>query len=438
MPVNTLAIIILLGSFFAMVFLRFPIAYAVGISSVLCMLNLGANLNDVCRLMVKGISSFSLMAVPFFITMGVLMGTGGISEKLIDLSDSCVGWMRGGLAMVNIVASYFFGGISGSASADTASLGSILIPMMVDQGYDADFSTAVTITSSCEGLLVPPSHNMVIYATTAGGVSVGSLFLAGYLPGAVLAISLMVGAYIISVKRSYPKGEPFNLKTFFKQFLRSFWALAAVIIVVIGVVAGFFTATESAAIAVIYSLIVSVFIYKGLDWKGVWKVLDNCVSTLSIVLILIATSAVFGNCLTMLHIPDLAAKAITSVSTNKYVVIMLLNIILLLLGCIMDMAPIILIATPILLPVAMNVCGLDPIQFGIMMVLNCGIGLLTPPVGAVLFIGSAVGKTPIEKVVKATLPFYLCMIVALLMVSYIPAISLILPMKLAGYVPFHL
>lgn len=438
MPVNTLAIIILLGSFFAMVFLRFPIAYAVGISSVLCMLNLGANLNDVCRLMVKGISSFSLMAVPFFITMGVLMGTGGISEKLIDLSDSCVGWMRGGLAMVNIVASYFFGGISGSASADTASLGSILIPMMVDQGYDADFSTAVTITSSCEGLLVPPSHNMVIYATTAGGVSVGSLFLAGYLPGAVLAISLMVGAYIISVKRSYPKGESFNLKTFFKQFLRSFWALAAVIIVVIGVVAGFFTATESAAIAVIYSLIVSVFIYKGLDWKGVWKVLDNCVSTLSIVLILIATSAVFGNCLTMLHIPDLAAKAITSISTNKYVVIMLLNIILLLLGCIMDMAPIILIATPILLPVAMNVCGLDPIQFGIMMVLNCGIGLLTPPVGAVLFIGSAVGKTPIEKVVKATLPFYLCMIVALLLVSYIPAISLILPMKLAGYVPFHL
>ncbi|MCI6674679.1 MAG: TRAP transporter large permease [Spirochaetaceae bacterium] len=438
MPVNTLAIIILLGSFFAMVFLRFPIAYAVGISSVLCMLNLGANLNDVCRLMVKGISSFSLMAVPFFITMGVLMGTGGISEKLIDLSDSCVGWMRGGLAMVNIVASYFFGGISGSASADTASLGSILIPMMVDQGYDADFSTAVTITSSCEGLLVPPSHNMVIYATTAGGVSVGSLFLAGYLPGAVLAISLMVGAYIISVKRSYPKGESFNLKTFFKQFLRSFWALAAVIIVVIGVVAGFFTATESAAIAVIYSLIVSVFIYKGLDWKGVWKVLDNCVSTLSIVLILIATSAVFGNCLTMLHIPDLAAKAITSISTNKYVVIMLLNIILLLLGCIMDMAPIILIATPILLPVAMNVCGLDPIQFGIMMVLNCGIGLLTPPVGAVLFIGSAVGKTPIEKVVKATLPFYLCMIVALMLVSYIPAISLILPMKLAGYVPFHL
>lgn len=435
MDVNSTAILILLGSFFLMIFLRFPIAYAVGLSSILCMLNLGMNLNDVCRLMVKGISSFSLMAVPFFITMGVLMGSGGISDKLIALANSCVGWMRGGLAMVNIVASYFFGGISGSASADTASLGSILIPMMVNEGYDADFSTAVTITSSCEGLLVPPSHNMVIYATTAGGISVGSLFLAGYLPGALLAVTLMIGSYIISVKKGYPKGDRFSLMNFIKQLGKSIWALAAVVIVVIGVVAGFFTATESAAIAVIYSLIVSVFIYKGLNWKGVWKALDECVNTLSIVLILIATSAVFGNCLTMLHVPDLAAQAITSITSNRIVLILLLNLILLVLGCIMDMAPIILIATPILLPIATGVCGLDPIQFGIMVVLNCGIGLLTPPVGAVLFIGSAVAKLPIEKVVKATLPFYLCMIVALLLVSFVPQISLILPMVWGGYVP---
>ena len=206
MTVQTLAIVVLLVSFFVMIFLRFPIAYAVGLSSVLCLMVQGQALSDVCRLMVKGISSFSLMAVPFFITMGVLMGSGGISEKLIALADACVGWMRGGMAMVNIVASYFFGGISGSASADTASIGSIMIPMMVDQGYDADFSTAVTITSSCEGLLVPPSHNMVIYATTAGGISVGSLFLAGYLPGALLAIVLMIGSYIISVKENYPQG----------------------------------------------------------------------------------------------------------------------------------------------------------------------------------------------------------------------------------------
>ena len=414
MTVQTLAIVVLLVSFFVMIFLRFPIAYAVGLSSVLCLMVQGQALTDVCRLMVKGISSFSLMAVPFFITMGVLMGSGGISEKLIALADACVGWMRGGMAMVNIVASYFFGGISGSASADTASIGSIMIPMMVDQGYDADFSTAVTITSSCEGLLVPPSHNMVIYATTAGGISVGSLFLAGYLPGALLAIVLMIGSYIISVKENYPKGSPFTIKGFIKQLGTSIWALAAVVIVVFGVVGGVFTATESAAIAVIYSLLVSVFVYKGLDWKGVWHALDECVNTLSIVLILIATSAVFGNCLTMLHVPDLAANAITSVTNNPYIIALLIDLIILVLGMIMDMAPIILIATPILLPIATSI-GIDPIQFGIIMVLNCGIGLLTPPVGAVLFIGSAVAKRPMEKVVKATLPFYLCMFIALLL-----------------------
>ena len=409
MDAGNTAILVLLASFFAMILLRFPIAYAVALSSVFCLLYQGLPLATICQQMVKGISSFSLMAVPFFIVMGCLMGSGGISEKLIALANACVGWMRGGMAMVNIVASYFFGGISGSAAADTASIGSILIPMMVEQGYDDDFSTAVTITSSCEGLLVPPSHNMVIYATTAGGVSVGSLFLAGYIPGALLAVSLMIGSYIISVKRSYPK---------------------AVLIVVVGVVGGVFTATESAAIAVIYSLVVSVFIYRGLDWKGVWRVMGDCVDTLSIVLILIATSSIFGYCLTRLHVPVMAANAITGFTNNPIVLALLLNLILLILGCIMDMAPIILIATPILLPIATSI-GLDPVQFGIMVVLNCGIGLLTPPVGAVLFIGSAVSKVPMERVVKATLPFYLCMIITLLLITFVPAISLWLPQVLA-------
>ena len=424
--------IILLGSFLVMIFLRFPIAYAVGLSTVFCLLSQGAALVTLPQQMVKGIWSFSLMAVPFFITMGVLMGTGGISDKLIALANSLVGWMRGGLAMVNIVASYFFGGISGSASADTASLGSILIPMMVNEGYDDDFSIAVTITSSCEGLLVPPSHNMVIYATTAGGISVGSLFLAGYLPGALLALCLMIGSYIISVKRNYPKGAPFSVKGFIKQLGTSIWALAAVIIVVFGVVGGVFTATESAAIAVIYSLFVSVFIYKGLNWKGVWKALEQCVDTLAIVLILISTSSAFGYCLTTLHVPSMAANLVTSISSNPIVIALLLNLILLILGMIMDMAPIILIATPILLPLA-NSIGIDPIQFGIMIVLNCGIGLLTPPVGAVLFIGCAVGKRPMEKVVKETLPFYACMIIALLLITFIPQISLFIPEVLGGY-----
>ncbi len=426
MTINGGAIAVLLISFLVMILLRFQIAYAVAIASILCLLYQGLPLTTVSQQMIKGISSFSLMAVPFFITMGVLMGTGGISDKLIALANSLVGWMTGGMAMVNIVASYFFGGISGSAAADTASLGSILIPMMVDQGYDDDFSTAVTITSSCEGLLVPPSHNMVIYAMSAGGISVGSLFLAGYLPGALLATSLMVGSYIISKKRNYPKGEKFSFMAFLKQLGTSFWALAAVVIVVVGVVGGWFTATESSAIAVIYSLLVSVYIYKGLDWKGVWKSLEACVDTLAIVLILIATSSIFGYCLTTLHVPDLAANAVRSVSSNPYVIALLLNLILLVLGMIMDMAPIILIATPILLPLATSI-GIDPIQFGIMMVLNCGIGLLTPPVGSVLFIGSAVGKVKMEKVVKATLPFYLCMIIALILITFIPEISLCIP-----------
>ena len=423
---ETLSIIILLGSFLIMILLRFPIAYAVGLSALFCLLSMGESPTTLGKQIVTGISKFSLMAVPFFITMGVLMGLGGISDKLIALANALVGWMRGGLAMVNIVASYFFGGISGSAAADTASLGSILIPMMVNDGYDADFSTAVTITSSCEGLLVPPSHNMVIYATTAGGISIGALFMAGYLPGALLAITLMIGSYIISVKRNYPKGQPFTLKNLFKQLLQSFWALAAVLIVVVGVVLGAFTATESSAIAVIYSLIVSVYIYKGLNWKGVWKTLEKCVDTLAIVLILIAASSAFGLCLTRLHVPELAAQFILSVSESQIVIALMLNAILLFLGCIMDMAPIILITTPILLPIATSI-GIDPIQFGIMIVLNCGIGLLTPPVGAVLFIGSAVGKVPMERVVKATMPFYLCMIAALILVTFVPGISMWLP-----------
>lgn len=426
MDTNGMAILILLGSFALLILMRVQIAYAVGISSILCCLYLKLPITTICQMMVKGVNSFSLMAVPFFITMGVLMGSGGISEKLISLANSLVGWMTGGMAMVNIVASYFFGGISGSAAADTASLGTILIPMMVDQGYDDDFSTAVTITSSCEGLLVPPSHNMIIYATTAGSISVGSLFLAGYIPGAVLAVSLMIGSYIISVRRRYPKGEKFSFRAFFHELGRSVWALAAVLIVVVGVVAGVFTATESAAIAVVYSLFVSVFIYKGLDWKGVWKAFGDSLDTLAIVLILIATSNAFGYLLTYLRVPNLAAGAITSLTTNPIVLALMINVILLVLGCVMDMAPIILIATPILLPLAQTI-GIDPIQFGIMIVLNCGIGLLTPPVGAVLFIGSAVSGVPMERVVRATFPFYVCMIITLLLVTFIPQVSLFLP-----------
>ena len=434
MSPQELAILVLLGSFLLMIVMRFPIAYAVALSSMLCLSVQGLSLATVCQQMVKGISSYSLMAVPFFITMGVFMGSGGISDKLVALANSLVGWMRGGLGAANVVDSFFFGGISGSAAADTASLGSIMIPMMVEQGYDVDFSTALTITSSVEGILVPPSHNMVIYATTAGGISVGSLFMAGYLPGGLLALSLMIGSYIISVKRNYPKGDPFSLIGLIKQLGQSIWAAGAIFIVVVGVVMGLFTATESAAIAVFYSLFVSLYVYKGLDWKGVWEELGNAVNTLAIVMILIATSSAFGYCLTTLHVPDLAANLILGITDNRIVLAILINVILLILGMIMDMAPIILITTPILLPIAQAI-GIDPVQYGIMLMLNCGIGLLTPPVGSVLFIGAAVAKRPISKVVVATLPFYLCMIVALLLITFIPDISLFLPKLFSGYIP---
>ena len=423
---NNIAVMILLVTFFMLILLRVNIAFAVGIASCLCLMYLRIPLSNVCQQMVKGLNSFSLMAVPFFITMGGLMGGGGISERLIKLADSMVGWMRGGAAMVNILASLFFGGISGSASADTASLGNIEIPMMVNMGYDADFSTAVTITSSVEGLLIPPSHNMVIYATAAGGLSVGALFMAGYVPGVMLALSLMVGSYIISVKRHYPKGEPFKFSRFLTCMKSSIWALLSVMIVVVGVVFGVFTATESAAIAVIYSLLVGMFFYKEMSLKEVWKVLGECIDTLSIVLILCGTSSIFGYCLTYLHVPDLAANAIIGCSHNPVVIALLINLILLVLGCVMDMAPIILIATPILLPVATSI-GISPIQFGIIMVLNCGIGLLTPPVGTCLFISSAISHLPIEKIAKATLPFYLCMIVVLMLLTFVPAFTLLLP-----------
>lgn len=423
---NNIAVMILLVTFFVLILLRVNIAFAVGIASCLCLMYLRIPLSNVCQQMVKGLNSFSLMAVPFFITMGGLMGGGGISERLIKLADSMVGWMRGGAAMVNILASLFFGGISGSASADTASLGNIEIPMMVNMGYDADFSTAVTITSSVEGLLIPPSHNMVIYATAAGGLSVGALFMAGYIPGVMLALSLMVGSYIISVKRHYPKGEPFKFSRFLTCMKSSIWALLSVMIVVVGVVFGVFTATESAAIAVIYSLLVGMFVYKEMSLKEVWKVLGECIDTLSIVLILCGTSSIFGYCLTYLHVPDLAANAIIGCSHNPVVIALLINLILLVLGCVMDMAPIILIATPILLPVATSI-GISPIQFGIIMVLNCGIGLLTPPVGTCLFISSAISHLPIEKIAKATLPFYLCMIVVLMFLTFVPAFTLLLP-----------
>lgn len=426
MDTNIIAVFILVGTFFAMIICRFPIAFAIGISSILTTAYLGLPLMQVAQIMVKGVNVFSLMAVPFFIIAGELMGAGGISKRLISLSDAIVGWIRGGLAMVNIVASMFFGGISGSSTADTASLGTILIPMMKDQGYDEEFATNVTMTSSVQGLLIPPSHNMVMYAMVAGSVSVGRLFLAGFVPGILLGIALMIYSYILAVKRHYPKGDPFSIKRLITTMADSVWGLMTVIIVVLGVVTGIVTATESAAIAVVWAIIVSFFIYRELTLKEMWKLMERSLSTLAIVLILISTSTVFGWLLTYLKMPEMVVNAILGLTDNKYAIMFILNVIMLVLGTIMDMSAIILVATPILLPVATSI-GIDPVHFGAIMILNLGIGLITPPVGGTLFVGSAVSGVPIERLVKTLLPFFAVMIAVLLLITYVPGLVMWLP-----------
>lgn len=431
MDTTTIATLILVGSFFAMLICRVPIAFAIGISSVITTLYLGMPLQQIAQLMVKGVNVFTLMAVPFFIIAGELMGAGGISKRLINLSDALVGWFRGGLAMVNIVASLFFGGISGSSTADTASLGTILIPMMKDQGYDEEFATNVTMCSSVQGLLIPPSHNMVMYAMVAGGVSVGRLFMAGIVPGFVLALALAVYSYWCSIKRKYPKGAPFSVKNVLTTLADSIWGLITVLIVVVGVVSGIFTATESAAIAVVWAAIVGAVVYKELTLKKIWALLERSLGTLAIVMILISTSQVFGWLLTYLKMPELVANAIFSITDNPIAVMLILNLVMLILGTIMDMSAIILVATPILLPIATSV-GIDPIHFGVIMVLNLGIGLITPPVGGTLFVGSAVSGVPIERLTKTLLPFFAVMLVALLIVTFCPSFVMWLPNLIYG------
>lgn len=431
MDTTTIATLILVGSFFVMLLCRVPIAFAIGISSVITTLYLGMPLQQIAQLMVKGVNVFTLMAVPFFIIAGELMGAGGISKRLINLSDALVGWFRGGLAMVNIVASLFFGGISGSSTADTASLGTILIPMMKEQGYDEEFATNVTMCSSVQGLLIPPSHNMVMYAMVAGGVSVGRLFMAGIVPGFVLALALAVYSYWCSIKRKYPKGAPFSVKNVLTTLADSIWGLITVLIVVVGVVSGIFTATESAAIAVVWAAIVGAFVYKELTLKKIWALLERSLGTLAIVMILISTSQVFGWLLTYLKMPELVANAIFSITDNPIAVMLILNLVMLILGTIMDMSAIILVATPILLPIATSV-GIDPIHFGVIMVLNLGIGLITPPVGGTLFVGSAVSGVPIERLTKTLLPFFAVMLVALLIVTFCPSFVMWLPNMIYG------
>ena len=423
---ESVAVFLLIGLFAIMIICHLPVTFAMVISTATVMLYLNIPMMTMVQQMAKSVNSFSLLAIPFFILMGEIMGAGGISDRLLKFANVLVGRFRGGLAFVNVLASMFFGGISGSAVADVSSLGKIEIPMMEDAGYDKDFSICVTVSSACQGLLIPPSHNMVLYAMTAGGVSVGKLFLAGYVPGILLGVALMVLCYIFAIKRNYPKGEPVSFKEAMHITKDALFAIGAMFIIVGGVVAGLFTATEAAAIGCIYCLLVATLVYHQLHLADMGRILYNTVKTLAMIYSLIAAAGAFAWMMAYLRIPAKFTGLLMGISDNKVVVLLLINVMLLLLGCIMDMAPLILIMTPILLPVVQKF-GMDPVQFGIMIIANLAIGLLTPPVGSCLYAGCAVGGAKIEKVTKCMVPFYLTMIAVLLMITFIPALSMTLP-----------
>lgn len=423
---NGIAIAILLLTFVFLLVIKCPITFSMVISTSLAMLYLDIPVMTMVQQMCKQLNSFTLLAIPFFILMGELMAQGGISSRLLKFADVCVGRFTGGLAHVNVLASMLFGGISGSAIADVSSLGVIEIPMMTDAGYDVDFSTAVTVTSACQGLIIPPSHNMVLYAMVAGGVSVGKLFCAGYVPGILLGVSLMVCCYFISKKKSYGKGKKLPLKEALAVTKDTVLAMLAMVIVIGGVSAGVFTTTEFAAIACLYCAFIGLFVYRQMTLKDIPAILGRTVKTLAMIYGLIAAAGAFGWMMTYLNVPQIATNFLLSVSTNKYVILLLINIILLVLGCFMDLTPLVLIMTPILLPVVKSF-GMDPVQFGVVMMLNLGIGLCTPPVGTALFTGCAIAGRKIESVSKATLPLYVPMLVVLLLVTYIPGLTMALP-----------
>ena len=419
--------IVLILAFFFFVFIGAPIAYAMGMAALVGAFWIGIPYEAVMIKISEGVAKFSLLAIPFFVLAGAIMAEGGMARRLVNFANVLVGFVRGGLALVNILASTFFAGISGSSVADTSSIGSVLIPQMIKEGYPRLFAVNVTISGSLQAILIPPSHNMVIYSMAAGGgISVASLFLAGVLPGLLLGLSLMIYILIMSYKNNYPKGKPIALKEALKITAEASWGLGTMAIILGGILTGVFTATESAAVACLYSFLVTMFVYRDYRWNELPHLVHRVVKTVSMVMILIAFAFAFGYIMALMQLPARVTQFFLTLSDNKYVLLMLINVMLLVLGCLMDMAPLILICTPILLPIITKI-GVDPVHFGIIMIVNLGIGLLTPPVGSVLFVGCAIGRVTIEQVTRTIWPFYIVMFIVLMLVTYVPAISLWLP-----------
>ena len=423
---DPVAIAILFGVFALLLGLRVPIAVAIALAAIGTAFYLGIPLPTVGQRMVAGLNSFTLLAIPFFILAGEIMGAGGMSRRLIGLANLLVGWLRGGLAMMNVAASAFFGALSGSSVADVSAIGSILIPMMKRKGYDTDYSVGVTVSAAAQAVMIPPSHNLIIYSLAAGGVSIGALFTAGIVPGLVLGLALMIVAYTLAVRRGYPKEELLPAREVPKIVWEGLLGLLTPVIIIGGIVTGIFTATESAAIACVYAFLVTFLVYREIPLSEVVNILKRTFVTLSIVMFIIAAASAFGYMLAFLQVPEMITNALLSVSESRVVILLLINVLLLVLGAVMDMAPLILIMTPILLPVATSI-GMDPVHFGIMMLLNLSIGLITPPVGNVLFVGCAIGKISMERVMPGVIPFYIPMIVVLLLITFVPALSLTVP-----------
>ena len=421
-------VLILVISFLILIAIGVPIAWSIGISSICTMLvsipSLAA-VTTVAQRMATGLDSFSLLAIPFFVLAGQIMNRGGIARRLVSFAKSLVGSLPGGLAHVNIIAAMLFGAISGSAVAAVSALGTMLGGEMSKAGYSKEFGAAVNVTSSTIGLVIPPSNILIVYSLASGGVSIAALFLAGYVPGILTGLLLMITAAVWSKYRKFPSGERTQLRTLMKTFVDALPSLFLLFVVIGGIVAGIFTATEASAVAVLYCLILTFF-YREISFRALPEIFLSSVGTTAIVLLLIGTSMSMSWIMAYENIPQNITELMLSFSDNKIVILLIINLILLFVGIFMDMTPAVLIFTPIFLPVVTHL-GMDPTHFGIVMVLNLCIGLCTPPVGAVLFVGVGLADTTIQKVIRPLLPLFIAMIVALMLVTYIPELTLWLP-----------
>lgn len=423
-------VMVLFGVFLVLLVLGLPIAFALGISSLAYLLLEGISLTIVPQRMYSGIDTFVLLCIPGFVLAGNLMNVGNITEHIVRFSNAVVGHIRGGLGLANVGGSMIFGGISGTAVADAASIGSVMIPGMARSGYDKPFAAAVTAASSTIGPIIPPSVPMIIVGSLAG-ISVGRMFLAGAVPGLLLGMAMMITVYLLAVKRGYPKGRRATLRELLREGRTAFWALLMTVIILYGIIGGFFTPTEASIVASLYALVVGMYVYKGLTWRKLPAILTDTVLTSSALLLLVGLANLFGWILTSQQIPQTIAALIMAISDNPIVVILILNLILLFVGAFMETIAALIILFPALLGVATGI-GMDPVHFAVMAVLNLMIGLTTPPVGVCLFVVSGIGKLQMLTVARAILPFLICNILVLLLVAYVPAISLWLPDLLMG------